>query len=137
MTLVEQLVTLVLVSVGLLGVAALQVSGLRAGNETFTRLRAHALAADILERIRANRPGFENGDYFVTFDETGRAGSTAELDLSTWQRAIDRALPGNSSENAGAIQRGPAPNTVTVVVRWGGSPSSAQAMPTIELHAEL
>lgn len=137
MTLVEQLVTLVLVSVGLLGIAALQVSGLRAGNETFTRLRANALAADMLERIRANRTGFENDDYIVAFDETGRPGSTAEMDLSAWQREIDRALPGTPSENAGAIQRGTRRNTVTVIIRWGGAQSVAQQMPKVELHSEL
>lgn len=53
-SLVESLVALAVLSAGLLGVAALQVSGLRANGGAYYRTQATALAADLAERIRAN-----------------------------------------------------------------------------------
>src|SRR6185503_2164519 len=47
MTLVEVLVTLVLISVGLLGVAALQLTTLKNNQESYVRSQAAMLAADI------------------------------------------------------------------------------------------
>jgi type IV pilus assembly protein PilV len=54
MTLVEVLVTLVLISVGLLGVAALQLTTLKNNQESYVRSQAAMLAADILDRMRSN-----------------------------------------------------------------------------------
>lgn len=140
MTLVEQLVTLVLISVGLLGVAALQVSGLKASKDTYTRLRASALAADILDRMRANPLGCRSGAYAVTFNGTGTPGTRAGADLSTWQAEIDRVLPGAAAHAAGAIECAEGTNAVKVTIRWsesGRTEPSLQRLPTLELQTEI
>jgi len=54
-TLVEVLVSLVVLSVGLLGIAALYVESLKAGRTSLNRITAITLAADMADRIRANR----------------------------------------------------------------------------------
>lgn len=62
-TLIEVLVTVVVVSVGLLGLAGLQVNGLRANVSSEARSKATLMANDIIERMRANPLGVENNAY--------------------------------------------------------------------------
>ncbi len=56
-SLIEVLVALVVLSIGLLGVAALQASGLRTGRTAIHGMRAVVHASDIVDRIRANPAG--------------------------------------------------------------------------------
>ena len=53
-TLLEVLVALVVISVGMLGIAVLYVEGLKAERTSVYRTSAVALAADLADRIRAN-----------------------------------------------------------------------------------
>lgn len=62
-TLIEVLVTVVVVSIGLLGLAGLQINGLRANLSSEARSKATLLASDIIERMRANPLGVANNDY--------------------------------------------------------------------------
>ncbi len=61
-TLVEALVALVVLSVGLLGIAGLYVEGLRAGRTSVYRSAAVTLASDMADRIRLNPGGDYAGD---------------------------------------------------------------------------
>lgn len=61
-TLVEVMVTVVVVSIGLLGLAGLQISGLRANMSSEARSKATLMANDIIERMRANPVGVHNED---------------------------------------------------------------------------
>ncbi|MET0661442.1 MAG: type IV pilus modification protein PilV [Steroidobacteraceae bacterium] len=115
-TLVEILVTVVLISVGLLGIAALQMASLRGNQEAHVRAQASVLAADILDRIRANSLSFRAGDYDVDYNGTGTAGTRAGSDLTAWQAAIDRTLTGTATNAAGKIER--VGSVATVTVRW-------------------
>jgi type IV pilus assembly protein PilV len=121
MTLVEVLVTMVLLSVGLLGVAALQVSSLKSNQESYVRSQAAMLAADMLDRMRANQAGFRLGNYDMAndasgFDQTGTAGTLAATDIAAWQATIDRLLPGLDTEAAGRVVR--VNRIVTITIRW-------------------
>jgi type IV pilus assembly protein PilV len=113
LTLTEILVAVVVLSIGLLGMAGIQMKGLRGSHNTFLRSQATALATDLAERIRANPSGITlavssttNTNYgMVSFDETtdcstvptrcdsinGTAATTsctaaeiAEYDIYTW-----------------------------------------------------
>jgi len=53
--LIEVSIALLLLSIGVLGLGELQISGGRVGYEGIQRAEAAALAMDILERMRANR----------------------------------------------------------------------------------
>ena len=57
LTLTEILVAVVVLSIGLLGMAGIQMKGLRGTHNTFLRSQATALATDLAERIRANPSG--------------------------------------------------------------------------------
>lgn len=56
-SLIEVLVTLVVLSIGLLGIAGMQASGLRNNHAAYTKTQATNLAMDMAERIRANPRG--------------------------------------------------------------------------------
>ena len=105
-TLLEVLVAMVVLSVGLLSLAGLQVVGLRTGHSSYLRTQATIQSYDIIDRMRANEGGVE---YYNKPTQTGSAGtedtdcetvtgcSTASMaahDLFRWNQAIDDVLPG-------------------------------------------
>ena len=53
-SLIEVLVALVVLSIGMIGIAAMQIEGLRFGQQAVISTRAIGLAADMADRIRAN-----------------------------------------------------------------------------------
>ena len=60
-TLIEVLITVLVVSVGLLGVAALQTFALQSGNTSYQRSQATNVAYEALDFMRANRRPFLAG----------------------------------------------------------------------------
>lgn len=54
LTMIEILVTLIILAIGLLGMAALQLTGIRSANSSTYRTQATLLADDMAERMRAN-----------------------------------------------------------------------------------
>ncbi len=77
-TLLEVLIALLVLSVGLLGLASLQTRGLAAGHNAYLRSQAVLLARDMAERIRANTTHIAN-------NQTG-SGSNYNFD---WDRSIN------------------------------------------------
>lgn len=112
-TLVESLVALVVMSVGMLGIAGLYVTGIKSGRSALLRTQAVNLASDIADRIRANRTALVNYDmdtYAGAPAEKGcvnpdvaapcTAADLAEDDLARWQAAVLAALPGRPTSTA-------------------------------------
>lgn len=66
-TMIEVLVTLVILMIGLLGIAGLIAQGQRSSFEAYQRQQALALANDMAERIKANRPGVDNTSVATTY----------------------------------------------------------------------
>jgi type IV pilus assembly protein PilV len=147
MTLVEVLVTLVLMSVGLLGVAALQLTTLKSNQESYVRSQATTLAAAMLDRMRSNQVGFGDGNYDMAddasgFDQAGASGTVAADDIAAWQAAINRLLPGSDGDAAGRIVRND--RIVTITIRWREREERATAstydpatLPTFQTRSEI
>ncbi len=113
-TLIEVLVAVVILSVGLLGLAGLQISGLRNNQEAYLRSQATIIAQDILERMRANRVAAMDSDYDTDFGVAANGdGSVAEQDLKSWKEWIGVVLP----EGAGKVTV-ENDGVVDVQVRW-------------------
>jgi type IV pilus assembly protein PilV len=64
MTLIEVLIAIVIFAIGLLGIASLQVSGLRYTKASQARATAAIQAENLIDRMRANPIGVNNGLYF-------------------------------------------------------------------------
>jgi type IV pilus assembly protein PilV len=97
-TLVEVLVALLVLSIGLLGVAALQVSALQTNQGAHVRSQASVLAYDIADRMRANRAVALAGGYNVLYTVTPSGGALNELDLQNWKAALTNTLPTGQGE---------------------------------------
>jgi type IV pilus assembly protein PilV len=120
-TLVEVLVALIVLSIGMLGIAAMYVESLRASRSAILRTQAVALASDLADRIRANRAAGS------TYTEAAPAApcpagvsatTIAQRDLCEWQVAIDQALPGANGDVVRENATATAPATYTVRVTW-------------------
>lgn len=104
-TLMEVLVAFLVLSVGLLGLAGLQMKGLAYAHQSYQRSLATLLAQDMADRMRANRPAVLKGYYHLTsapsdpgFTCSGAASCTpaqlAALDLYQWsQQEVAADLP--------------------------------------------
>lgn len=99
-TLLEVLIALLVLSIGLLGLAALQTSGLRFNQMASMRTLATEAAYDITDRMRANPTGVTANMYVIGLtDAPGDMGATgtALTDLTEWRILVKR-LPGGTSE---------------------------------------
>jgi type IV pilus assembly protein PilV len=121
-TLVEILVTVVIISVGLLGVAALHTVSLRNGQYAHTRSQATALANDIIDRMRSNKTIAEDttaAAYVIAIGSPAPSTPTtlAGRDLKDWKDALAAALPDGDGSVAHSTISGR--TVVRVTVQWG------------------
>jgi len=63
MTLLEILIAVSILSIGLLGLAHLQLFGLESTDDSYRRSMASYVASDLSDRMRANRQGAKDGEY--------------------------------------------------------------------------
>jgi type IV pilus assembly protein PilV len=115
-TLLEVLIALLVLSIGLLGLAALQTSGLRSNQMASMRTLATQLAYDMTDRMRANPLGVSANQYTIATNEApgDPAVSVANNDLTEWRAQVAR-LPGglcSITQSAGP------PITHVVTVYW-------------------
>jgi type IV pilus assembly protein PilV len=133
LSLVEVLVTVVLVAVGLLGIAGLQLTSVQNTSSAAQRFQATLLAEDIVERMRANRSQAIAGRYVLAVGAAVGSVGLARDDLLEWRGALAE-LPGGD----GGIELDG--NQVTVTVRWTdastANPGDATAM-ELQLRTEL
>jgi type IV pilus assembly protein PilV len=132
-TLVEVLVALVVMAVGLLGIAALYVEGLRAGRTSVYRTAAVNLAADMADRIRANPnvsadyagtgPGEEN--FCVNGANDCTAAEMAADDWFHWLQDLGTRLPAGASASIEVAALAPL-TQYNITVTW---PEPGQAEP--------
>lgn len=125
-SLVEVLVALVILSVGMLGIAALYVESLRSGRSALSRTQAVTLASDIADRIRANPAAKSAYAETITSSDTvaacapGGAGCTAEElaqhDTATWLKSLEATLPGGTGEIE--FDETTVPATYTITITW-------------------
>ena len=95
-SLLEVLIALLVLSIGLLGLAALQITSLRSNEMANMQTTATQLAYDITDRMRANPEGVANNEYVLAGGATPSGTSVAALDLIAWNQAVT-ALPGGRS----------------------------------------
>ena len=111
-TLIEALVALLVLSIGLLGVAGLQVQALRSNHGAHLRSQATVLAQDVLDRMRANRDDALAGLYNVAIGEVPAGATLPEFDLAAWKQSLGDILPAGD----GAVVL--AGNVATITVQW-------------------
>lgn len=121
-SLVEVMISLLILSMGLLGMAALQGLGTQYGNEAYFRSQAIVQTYDMIDRMRANPTAVAEGKYeqdpipaTYTADCKSNTCTTSDLasyDLVNWNQLNNELLP----SGAGSVTR--QGNAYTVRVTW-------------------
>ena len=121
--LVEVLIALIIMSVGMLGIAGLYVHSMQAGRTSLFRHHAVTLAGDVADRIRANPralgayalAGADNNCVSGGINCTPAA--MAANDIFLWQQQAVDTLPTGTVAVA-FLDNTPAPHTYTITVSW-------------------
>jgi type IV pilus assembly protein PilV len=129
-TMIEALVTLAIVSFGLLGAGGLMLRGITGTNVANMRSIATMQANEIIDRMRANTVGVRDGNFgsFDTYSAPGSCATTCETasctaaDMSTydvcrWNQRNAALLP----QGRGVIQQtrdAPGQHTFDIAVCW-------------------
>lgn len=132
-SMIEVLVTVLILAIGLLGLAGLQSTALRSNHSAYLRSQATVLAYDITDRMRANRTAALNGGYDVGLGAPTGSGMPAE-DLVAWKNNLLEMLPAGD----GTVTRA-AGGRFTITVQWDDSRGENQDGTTkqIELRTDL
>ena len=144
-TLVEVLIALVVLAIGMLGIAALLLNGLQSSRIALLRTQAVMLASDIGDRIRANRTGgaaytLASGTALSTPSKlcttAGQCNSSeiAAVDLYAWQQTVLAALPGATTAVTVAPVGALSSNTYTITISWTQSGDSAASSLTLTVE---
>lgn len=142
-SLVEVMVSLLILSMGLLGMAALQGLGTQYGNRAYFRSQATVQAYDMIDRMRANPTAAAAGNYGQDPVPTGYGTdcashecTTAELadyDLVNWNKLNGELLPSGT----GWVTRQDAVYTVQVTWREDADDDGLAETQSLSLSARL
>ncbi|MFB9245687.1 type IV pilus modification protein PilV [Massilia antarctica] len=124
-SMLEVLITMIVISVGLLGIAGLIMTNLKTNHSAYARGQATILANDIVDRMRANRAVAQaTTKYVVNFaDKPDKGTSVAEGDVFAWRTALAETL----KDGKGSIAFTTAGNVV-VTIQWDDARAKGVAL---------
>ncbi len=144
-SLVEVLIALVIMSVGMLGIAGLYVQSMQAGRTSMFRHHAVTLAGDVADRIRANPtaaiayidPVGANNNCVLGGADCSPAQMAAN-DVLLWKAQADDTLPGGDVTVVFAAAAGATPPSYQITISWTEpgqvpAPSYAITIPVLGL----
>lgn len=148
-SMLEVLITLFILSVGLLGLAAMQAEGLKTSSGSLLRSKAVVAMADITDRMRANVAGFNN--YSLTLGGTissppdcaaiqCSATQMAQFDMAQWLQTLQAAgsgLPGAQAAIIAlpAVPPAVGPGRFAFTVSWTDRQERNEAVATDEQYS--
>lgn len=115
-SLLEVLVAVAIMALGLLGLAGLQVQGLKNNHSAYVRSQAALYAYDMIDRLRADRQAAIAGSYNLTMAASAPTGTAlVNTERAGWlaQLAVLPAGDGSIAVTSAGV--------VTIVVQWNDS----------------
>lgn len=127
---IEALVTLAILSVGLMGLAFLQAQGMQMSTSAYARTQAAILANDIIDRMRLNASNIGDYDTDGFPPDPTSCSETAAPDADNDRHCWFKQILGDSTDNThaslpggnGTIDVDSVNNVVTVTVSWTERP---------------
>jgi type IV pilus assembly protein PilV len=119
-SLIELLVSLLIFSFGMLGLAGLQTRTLAFNQGSLYRSQATALTDDILERMRVDRVNATAGNWnsAITEKSTDITGANIyDTDLKSWKASLEEMLP-DGRASITVTTAGADIGVVVVVIEW-------------------
>lgn len=120
-TLVEVLVALIVLAIGLLGLAQLQARGLKFNQDAYVRSQATTLAYEIIDRMRSNR---DSAELYESTDPGGPyvcdpTTSSPAMDLQCWYERVNLTLPNGTALINRQVDGGGTPTEYyNIIIRW-------------------
>ena len=128
--LIEILIAVLVLGIGILGVASTQVVSMQMNSQSQNRSQAVLLAEDLFDRIRANptnpanyalaagaAQGGDNGDCATGFVPAN--GNVTDDDIASWQNSLSCLLP--AAERTVLVNG----NVVTITIDWDQNDANA------------
>lgn len=160
-SLLEVLITVVVLSIGLLGLAALQANATKFNHSAYLRSQATNMAHEMIERMRANTGVYPTAPGPITnltdtFDSgTGPAcgeslgAVTVARDVNQWKSCVENTLPDGRGrirrlaanedflDECGITHAGTGNPVVAIEVTWDESRLQAGASGCVVLRSEV
>ncbi len=135
--LIEILISLLVLSIGLLGLVSMQANGLKHNRNAYYRTQATILAYDIADRMRANSTQAEAGAYVETYgaasgSECNSNCTPAQIgttDIIQWKANLAAQLPGGDGK---IIDNGS--NNYDITIKWSDGDNNT---PELTLGVQL
>lgn len=146
--LIEVLITMLILSIGLMGIGLIQAQTLQNNHSAFLRSQAGFIAYDILERIRANRLSARSGQYATTYGVTHAGANNCQTssctptqlagyDLMQWKANLSLTLPSGDGSVSQVATSG-SEYIIEITVRWNDDrQSNVLLYKTLSLRSQL
>lgn len=119
-SLIEVLIALLVLAVGMLGMAAMQMVSMRNNTSALERSQAVFHTYSILDAMRANPTVSRAGGYNVGLDGAGGGSALASGDLTRWQQSLGSTLGAGAT---GAVDC--AGVVCSITIQWDDSRGSS------------
>ncbi|MES9962441.1 MAG: type IV pilus modification protein PilV [Candidatus Sedimenticola sp. 20ELBAFRAG] len=119
-SLIEVLVTVVIIAIGLLGLASMQSAGIKLNHDSLLRSKATLAAYDLADRIRANK------DYRDSYDTGSGASDFGAEDRVDWLNDLSQELPNGTGTVDVANER------VTITILWKNTRNAPTGTPATD-----
>ena len=124
-TLIESLAAVLVMSIGMLGIAALQLTAMSQNTSALNHSQAAWLASNMSDRIRANLPvydlyaGIDTGNGYSQDCESTACSATQMMtaDAADWKTLVE-TLPGGQGLVTNDLDVGAGDNALIVTVMW-------------------
>ncbi|MCW8450208.1 type IV pilus modification protein PilV [Legionella quinlivanii] len=128
-SLLEVLISTVILAIGLLGIASLQTNAVRYNHSAYLRSIAISQMSNMFDRMLANPAGVQAGSYNNMSGlstnpncNTCSMSQIAQRDLYQWNQANSQLLPNGQ----GSVTRNG--NVFTIIIRWDNDRTGATGM---------
>jgi len=151
-TIIEVLIAILVVSIGLLGMAGLQTAGIQQSHNTYMKTQASMLAYDMTDRMRANLQGVNAGNYnnvnsktspvnsepaCISSNSSCSASETAQFDVYHWTNKNAQGSIGDLlTSGYGMVSNNGGVFTITVMwdeARTGATGTNCGNDPAVDL----
>jgi type IV pilus assembly protein PilV len=133
-SLLEVMITMLIVSFGLLGIGGIIVISLKNNQGSYARGQATLMVNDMVDRMRANRGVAEASPspYNLALTATPAGATVAATDLAEWRAALATSIPSGT----GSVVVNDASKKVTITVQWDDSRGTTDTANNVGLSTQ-
>ena len=139
--LIEVMVSVMVLAVGLLGIAAMQSMALRGGQGSLESTQAVMATNSILEAIRANRAAADSYNMAMTCAVPTAGGTAAANDKIAWITALKASIGSGAADTTtcGQIANCDDANATncTITVRWDDTRAGGASDRSLSVEAQI